>query len=442
MTPLSREPLQNDLDPLLRDSGLSEAEVEVLFNLALGPASDADLRWNAKLKNDEDVESTVASLSRRRLVHPGGAADPRHHLADPGAIRDALPGLAGRRLALLARATRPAFFPAVVLNPALPPGGGSLGARYEELREAFDSRLPQVEIRTQTVCNLGCIYCYIRKDPRDSLTSRQLLNMFRRASASGVNRLILTGGESTMRKDLPVLIRGARQAGFVDVQLFTNGLMFSYPDQLAAVMEAGLTSICLHASSTDARLYERLASRDRYGALEAAVRNLSRYPELEVTLLSVVNRLNLHQLPETVSFFREWQRRTGFKRFVNHLIHCCVYSSSWDHRDSVLCSLTEAVPVVRALVETYRSEPDPVMYQNIPICLMPDLEAHSYDLYLTFARLLRATGRFDFTPLDTMFVKPPTCRSCVHWAYCIGLPRGYVRLFGSDEIHPVTASGT
>lgn len=439
---VSREPLQNDLDPLLREAGLQEAEVEVLLNLALGPASHADLRLNAKLKDDEDVESIVASLAFRRLIQPGGTADPRHRLVDPGSIREALPGLAGHRLALLACATRPAFLPAVVLNPALPPMRGPLGAPYEELRGAFDDRLPQVEIRTQTLCNLGCIYCFIRKDPRDSLTSRRLLGMFRRASASGVSRLILTGGESTMRKDLPILVHGARQAGFVDVQLFTNGLMFSYPEQLAAVMEAGLTSICLHASTTDARLYERLASRDRYGALEAAVRNLSRYPELEVTLLSVVNRLNLSQLPETVAFFRRWQRQTGFKRFVNQLIHCCVYSSSWDHRDSVLCSLTEAVPVVRALVEEYRIDPDPIMYQNIPMCLMPGLEAHSYDLYLTFARLIRVTGGFDFTPLDTMFVKPRTCLKCIHERYCLGLPRGYVRIFGSDEIQPVTKSGS
>lgn len=436
----SRQPLQNDLEPLLCAAELGGAEIEVLMNLALGPASIPDLRFNAKLTDDEDAQKVVDRLCARGVVVCGDPSDPRFRLADPRVIEARLAGVAGRRLALLARATRPEFVPAVVLNPTLPDRGEHIGGPYAQYRAAFDARLPQVEVRTQTVCNLGCVYCYIRKDPRDNQSTKSLLAQFRHAGSGGVNRLILTGGEATMRKDLPRLIRGARQAGFVDVQLFTNGLVFAYPEQLAAVMKAGLTSICLHASATDARLYQRLTNRDRYAALEAAVVNLSRYPELEVTLLSVVNRLNLEHLQETVAHFRDWQRRTGFRRFVTQLINCCVYSSSWDHRDTVLGPLAEAVPVVKALVEAHRDEPWPIMYQNVPMCLMPGLEAHSYDLYLTFARQLVASGRFDFTPLDTMFVKPTTCLPCVHERYCLGLPRGYVRLFGSDELRPVRAA--
>jgi pyruvate-formate lyase-activating enzyme len=441
----SRQPLQNDLEPLLGAAEFGGGQIEVLMNLALGPASIPDLRFNAKLTDDEDAQQIVDGLCARGVVERGDPTDPRYRLVGARSIEACLPGVAGRRLALLARSTRADFVPAVVLNPTLPDRGDHLeGAHaagvYARYRADFDARLPQVEVRTQTVCNLGCVYCYIRKDPRDNQSTGQLLEQFRRAAAGGVDRLILTGGESTLRKDLPRLIRGARRAGFVDVQLFTNGLVFAYPEPLAAVMEAGLTALCLHASTTDARLYERLTRRDRFAALEMAVANLERYPELEITVLSVVNRLNLDHLSETVAYFRDWQRRVGFKRFVTQLIHCCVYSSSWDHRDTVLGPLAEGVGMVRKVVEAHRGEPWPITYQNIPICLMPGLEAHSYDLYLTFARQLVASGRFDFTPLDTMFTKPTTCRPCVHEPYCLGLPRGYVRLFGSDELRPVRAA--
>lgn len=438
---MERQPLQNDLDPLLRAAGLEEPEIEVLMNLALGPADVPDLRLNAKLTDEEDAERIVAHLCRRGLVRKGASDDPRFRLAAPSALETCLPGDAGGRLAMLARATRHAFIPAVVLNPALPMPGNDLGGPYAEYRAAFDERLPQVEIRAQTVCNLGCVYCFIRKDPRDNQSTRSLERQFQQAMGTGVNRLILTGGEPTMRRDLPSLIRMARSVGFVDIQLFTNGLMFSYPEVLAAVVEAGLTSMCLHATTIEPRMYHRLAGRDCFSVLESAVAQLSRYPQMEITVLSVVNRLSLRQLPETVAYFRGWQRRVGFKRFVTQLIQCCVYSSSWDHRAAVLGPLTESVPVVTELIEAYRHEEWPIMVQNIPMCMLPGKEAHSYDLYLTFARRLLRAGRFDFTPLDTMFLKPQRCRSCVHEPYCVGLPRGYARLFGSDELRPVTPSG-
>jgi len=95
------------------------------------------------------------------------------------------------------------------------------------------------------------------------------------------------------------------------------------------------------------------------------------------------------------------------------------------------------VPTMREIVEEHRGEPWPIMYQGIPFCLLPGLEAYSYDLYFTLARQLLPEGNFDYTFLDTMFVKPEQCRQCVHELYCLGLPRGYARLYGTGLVSPV-----
>jgi pyruvate-formate lyase-activating enzyme len=305
----------------------------------------------------------------------------------------------------------------------------------------FRSRLPQVEIKVHTECNLGCVYCFIRKDPSDSLETDRAKAEIKRLRGGGADRLILTGGEPTIRKDLPRLIRHARSVGFADIQLFTNGLMFAYQDLLSACVDAGLSSLCLHVSSVDASIYQRLTGRNRLDALRAALKNLSGHPQLEITLLSVVNRLNIHSLPETVAYFRSWQERTKFSLFISQVIFCCVYSSSWDHRNEVLLPMEEALPVVSEILQRHREEPWPIVHQGFPYCLLPGLESHSYDLYLTLARQLLSDGSFDFTFLDTMFKKPVQCTDCIHSPYCLGLSRGYARLYGTALLQPCKEAG-
>lgn len=432
-------PLQNDLEPLLRKAGLSGAAVEILLNLALGPANVDDLEYNAKLLPGEDAADVVKLLSSRGLVAHGSGGDDRFRIEEPETIEKLLPGIPGKRLAHLVRRAELEFIPAVNLNPALPENSSQLKEPYTIYREAFRERLPQLEFRLQTVCNLNCMYCYIRKNPRDSHATAAAEAELRRFRSAGVSRLILTGGEPTIRKDLPRLIRYAREIGFEDVQLFTNGLMFAYKDFLAACIEAGMTSICLHVSSIDREIYRRLTGLDRLATLKEASRNLAKYPQLEMTLLTVVNRLNLENLAETVAYFRTWQERAGFSRFVSQVIFCCVYSNSWDHRDQVLLPLDDTISTMEGIISKHRSEPWPVMFQGFPFCLLPGLEAYSYDLYFTFARQLLPGGGFDFSTLDTMFLKPERCLQCVHEPYCLGLSRGYARLYGTQSLSPQTS---
>lgn len=434
-----RRPLQNDLEPLLQATGLSGADVEILINLALGPAGTDDLKHNAKLLPDEDAATHLSRLIERGLVESGTDDDERFHLAEPDELCLRLPGAAGARLAHLASQTRRPFVGGMTLNPALEHGEFGFPPPYESVRQALEARLPQVEIKVQTQCNTGCLYCFIRKDPRDSFTTAAAKAEMKRARSGGVSRLILTGGEPTMRKDLPELIRHARKVGFVDVQMFTNGQMFAYPDLLDACMRAGLTSVVLHLSSIDRSIYARLTGRDRLDTVKEAMRNLARYPQLEVAVITVINRLNLENLAETVARLREWQERCRFAWFANEIPFCCVYSSAWDNREQVLLPMEKTLSVLEDILKRHCDEAWPILYYGIPFCLMPGLESYCYDMYFTMARQLLPDKTFDYTFLDAMFLKPARCRACRHEPYCLGISRGYARLYGTAMLKPVEA---
>ncbi|HUU00752.1 MAG TPA: radical SAM protein [Myxococcota bacterium] len=431
----ARKPLQNDLEPLLLSADLSAAGAEILINLALGSARMEDLENNAKLLPSEDLPKHLSLLTKRGLIRSELDNDGRFRLVEATELVSKLPGPAGERLALLARQAKLEFVGGMTINPAMP--RSRLPNPFEAYRNALDARLPQVEIKVQTSCNIGCLYCFIRKDPRDTLDAVVVRAEIERARSGGVERLILTGGEPTLRKDLPELISQARKLGFVDVQLFTNGLVFAYADRLDACMRAGLTSVVLHVSSVDRQLYARLTGRDHLDTVKQAMRNLARYPQLEVAVVSVINRLNVHSLAETIDFFRDWQEKTRFAWFANEIPFCCVYSHAWDNRAKVLMPIEKALAVLEKIIKDHEGEAWPLLFYGIPYCLLPGLESNSYDLYFTMARQLLTEKTFDYTFLDAMFLKPDRCRSCRHEPYCLGLSRGYARLYGSDTLQPV-----
>jgi MoaA/NifB/PqqE/SkfB family radical SAM enzyme len=103
------------------------------------------------------------------------------------------------------------------------------------------------QIATHRTCNQACRYCVDRSPTDDPSFSASVAVLRRVASAiaSGADEIVLTGGEPTMRRDLPVLIAKAREAGARSVALETNGTLVD--DALAKrLFEAGLRRAVVH----------------------------------------------------------------------------------------------------------------------------------------------------------------------------------------------------
>ena len=127
-------------------------------------------------------------------------------------------------------------------------------------------------------CNLRCVYCmpaegmpWLSKEL--ILSYEEIARVSRIALGLGVTGIRLTGGEPTVRADLPVLVKmlSDLRPG-LDLSLTTNGL------KLAAMAEelrdAGLTRVNVSLDTLDRERFHRIARRDRLAdvlaGLEAA----------------------------------------------------------------------------------------------------------------------------------------------------------------------------
>ena len=158
-------------------------------------------------------------------------------------------------------------------------------------------------------CNLHCRYCFAdpacsAADSSSDLPYEELAAQIRDlAGRCGQPLLQLSGGEPTLRDDLPELVREAKSAGCSYVQVNTNGIRLAQdPAYVQALAEAGLDIVFLQFDGTRADIYRQLRGRPLLAEKTRAIEVCGR-AGIGVTLVpTVVPGVNDQNLGELVRF--------------------------------------------------------------------------------------------------------------------------------------------
>lgn len=118
-------------------------------------------------------------------------------------------------------------------------------------------------------CNLGCPVCFASsgKDAGEDTPTETVQHMLESVmQASGTCNIQFSGGEPTVRDDLPELVTMAKDMGFPFVQVNTNGLRFAREPEFAQELaEAGLDSAFFQFDGTTDDIFEKLRGRKLLG---------------------------------------------------------------------------------------------------------------------------------------------------------------------------------
>jgi Predicted Fe-S oxidoreductases len=99
-------------------------------------------------------------------------------------------------------------------------------------------------------CDLSCWYCFFYAKENDPIYEptldqiRMMLRRMRNEKPVGANAVQLTGGEPTLREDLPEIARIAREEGYEHIQLNTNSIRASRdPDFIQKCKDNGVNVV-------------------------------------------------------------------------------------------------------------------------------------------------------------------------------------------------------
>jgi uncharacterized radical SAM superfamily Fe-S cluster-containing enzyme len=154
-------------------------------------------------------------------------------------------------------------------------------------------------------CNLSCPFCFAAAgdSPQDPGLDRIEQWCRDLKSPGNLPNIQLSGGEPTVRPDLPRIIALIRSLGFGFIQLNTNGLRLAEDPGYASVLKcAGLGCVFLQFDGMTDDVYRRIRGRALVERKMAAIRHC-REAEIGVVLVpTLVPGVNTAQIGEILRF--------------------------------------------------------------------------------------------------------------------------------------------
>ena len=157
-----------------------------------------------------------------------------------------------------------------------------------QLTDSYGRTINNLRISVTDQCNFRCIYCMPEEgmifQPRNEiLTFDEITRLVQIVNELGISKLRLTGGEPTIRKDLPVLVRMLSDLPEVqDLAMTTNGFLLKKMSR--DLYEAGLPRINVSLDTIDEEKFRKMTRRDVLQTVLDGLEEATRYFELPIKI--------------------------------------------------------------------------------------------------------------------------------------------------------------
>jgi len=166
-----------------------------------------------------------------------------------------------------------------------------------------------IELEVTQRCNLRCPVCFMSAEdapPDPSLEQLESIYTDILKKAGGQTSIQLTGGEPTLRKDLPEIVQTGRKAGFSAIEVNTNGLVISRnPQFLRDLVNAGITGIYLQFDGLTSKVYTQIRGEDILADKLQAIENCRQAGVQVVLAMTIIQGINHDQIGTVLNFALE-----------------------------------------------------------------------------------------------------------------------------------------
>jgi radical SAM protein with 4Fe4S-binding SPASM domain len=159
-------------------------------------------------------------------------------------------------------------------------------------------------------CNNDCHHCYNLEHPqpgqplkRPELDTEHWKLVIDKAWALGIPHIIFTGGEPTLRDDLPELVAHAEANGQI-TGMNTNARRLSDSDFVKRLLDAGLDHVQITVESADADIHNKMVNARAFEQTIAGLKNVLA-TRLYVMTNTTMLRDNVASIPATLDFLAD-----------------------------------------------------------------------------------------------------------------------------------------
>jgi len=305
---------------------------------------------------------------------------------------------------------RPAFRP-----PAMPEGWLETAVQAFR-RKVSASGTRKVIINVTYECINDCEFCAVSNRVRRPIPWPRLQEMLRSHRASGIEHLDIDGGEPTLHPHLLDALRLARELGYREVNVTTNGRRLADPEAARALLDTGVTSVLVSLHGDVPEVHDMITNRPgSFQETLEGLRNLvrGRGPSLDLGVNVTVCRANVDRLDALVDLVR----REGVDK-----VNLQMLTPFGSARREVLPDERHAAAAIREVLKRHGASMR-LFVVNAPFCLFPGYERFLAGDVGKIGRSMIFVTEEEvnlFEYLSARRVRREPCRACPYAPACDG----------------------
>jgi len=163
-------------------------------------------------------------------------------------------------------------------------------------------------IEVTNLCNLNCPICFATANEcgyKYHPTIDEIKKMFKAVveHVKSPRVIQLSGGEPTIRDDLPEIIKAAKDMGIEHVEVNTNALRIANDiEYLKALASAGLSTFYFQFDGTDDEIYKKTRGRPMFDVKKKAIENCGKVGVAVTLVVTVSPNINLNHVGKIIEF--------------------------------------------------------------------------------------------------------------------------------------------
>ena len=179
----------------------------------------------------------------------------------------------------------------------------------KHLEDSFGRKFPYIRMSITEVCNFKCGYClpngYLadKSDNRKFLHIDEIRRLAKGFSELGVQKIRLTGGEPTVRKDFFEIVKILKNETTIKkVVITTNG--YHLDKKAKMLLDGGITGINISIDTLNPEIFKNITGHDRLSEILRGIDNLQNMGFENIK----INAVLLNGINSSRKDFDEWSK--------------------------------------------------------------------------------------------------------------------------------------
>lgn len=298
----------------------------------------------------------------------------------------------------------------------------------------------RLDLKIGFACNNRCRFC-VQGDKRHEVAEpdRETLERELHTGLDHADGVVFTGGEPTLRKDLPQLVALAHELGYSPIQIQTNGRTLASRRYCKELVDAGATEFSPALHGHHPALHDWLTRAP--GSFFQTTRGIRNVLEMGRTVLtnSVIVRANYHNLPQLARILVG----LGVPQFQFAFVH--PVGTAGQNITAVVPRMEMMAPYLMRALQIGIDATRQVYSEAVPYCVLPGYEDCVVESRIPRTRVVDAgvtVEDYRAYRLDQGKLRGPRCPECRWYDVCEGPWREYPETYGFDEFVPVAGGAS